>query len=154
MTTPDIIRAHRHSRNHREELRASEQCGCFYCAAIFHPDEIAAWTTASAALCPNCGVDSVIGSESGYPITPEFLDAMCTHWFSTADEWTDPPPAIGVPPARDDTICEHYSPERCGCMCEGDDNMIVHHADGTSVPASQSLLGLVLGTAPKPKKPE
>ena len=40
MATPDIIRAHRHSIRHREEVLASERCGCFYCCAVFPPWEI------------------------------------------------------------------------------------------------------------------
>jgi hypothetical protein len=86
MVTPDIIRAHRHSSRHREEVLASEQCGCFYCCTIFRPSEIEDWTdewegVGQTALCPRCGIDSVIGSESGYPVTPEFLAAMKAHWF-------------------------------------------------------------------------
>lgn len=33
------------------------------------------------AICPSCGIDSVIGSASSYPITPEFLTAMQKFWF-------------------------------------------------------------------------
>jgi hypothetical protein len=87
MTTPDTIRAHRHCHNHQEELQASEQCGCFCCQKIFHPDEITEWVNpgGSTALCPHCGIDAVIGSESGYPITTEFLTAMGEHWFSESN---------------------------------------------------------------------
>lgn len=86
MATPDIIRAHRHSIRHRNEVLASSLCGCFYCGAIFPPSEISDWTDAwegagQTALCPRCGIDSVIGSESGYPVTSEFLAAMQAHWF-------------------------------------------------------------------------
>ncbi len=86
MTTPDHIRAHRHSSRHRKEVLASKQCGCFYCLAIFPPSEFDEWIDewegeGQTALCPRCGIDSVIGSESGYPITPEFLKAMKDHWF-------------------------------------------------------------------------
>lgn len=86
MSTPDHIRAHRHSIYHREELLASEQCGCFYCCAIFPPSHIREWTdcwesVGQTALCPECGIDSVIGSESGYPITREFLMEMRAYWF-------------------------------------------------------------------------
>ena len=86
MTTPIIIRAHRHSIRHRVEVTASERCGCFCCEAIFPPVEIVEWTdewegVGQTALCPRCGIDSVIGSESGYPVTPGFLAAMKAHWF-------------------------------------------------------------------------
>lgn len=33
------------------------------------------------ASCPYCGIDAVIGDASGYPLTPEFLDAMRGQWF-------------------------------------------------------------------------
>ena len=86
MTTPDILRAHRHSSRHRAEVFASAACGCFYCGATFPPAAIAEWVDeweeiGQTALCPQCGIDSVIGSESGYPLTPEFLAAMHQHWF-------------------------------------------------------------------------
>jgi hypothetical protein len=74
-------------------LLASDLCGCFYCLEIFDPDEIMDWieegpgkTTditdnGQTALCPKCGIDSVIGSASGYPITSEFLQRMKDYWF-------------------------------------------------------------------------
>jgi hypothetical protein len=34
-----------------------------------------------SAICPKCGIDSVIGSSSGYPITIEFLSRMKERWF-------------------------------------------------------------------------
>ena len=87
MSTPDHIRAHRHSIHHRQEILASQQCGCFYCGAIFSPEQIQRWTDefegiGDTAICPHCGIDSVIGSESGYPVTPVFLTKMQQHWFS------------------------------------------------------------------------
>jgi hypothetical protein len=33
------------------------------------------------AMCPDCGIDSVIGSRSGYPITIDFLKRMHGRWF-------------------------------------------------------------------------
>ena len=86
MVTPDYIRAHRHCSHHREEVLASQQCGCFYCCSIFAPSEIETWIdvwegVGQTAMCPYCGIDAVIGSESGYPITPEFLNQMKSYWF-------------------------------------------------------------------------
>lgn len=82
----DIVLAHQHSVSHREEVLVSEQCGCFYCCAIFRPSEITDWSDDIAdggqtALCPRCWMSTVIGSKSGYPLTTEFLAAMRTHWF-------------------------------------------------------------------------
>ena len=87
MTTPDHIRAHRHSCRHLAEIEASALCGCFYCLTIFGPADITVWVekdfqkVGQTALCPRCGIDSVIGSESGYPITVDFLSMMKNYWF-------------------------------------------------------------------------
>ena len=88
----DIIAAHTHCSRHRDEILRSEACGCFYCLAVFAPTEIDVWIQErpadedipapdDTALCPRCGIDSVIGTSSGYPITPEFLTRMKEHWF-------------------------------------------------------------------------
>ncbi len=80
--TDDIVAAHNHSIEHREEIVASEVCGCFYCMSVFRPEEITEWTDdGKTAICPRCSIDSVIGSKSGYPIAPEFLRSMHKHWF-------------------------------------------------------------------------
>ena len=77
-----IKEAHKHSSLHRNELRDSELCGCFYCTDIFDYKNIQDWVDGNdTALCPTCGIDSVIGSASGYPANKEFLEAMKKHWF-------------------------------------------------------------------------
>lgn len=87
--------AHAHSANHRYELEASALCGCFYCLSTYAPAAIDEWIdepadapegseseTGATALCPRCGIDSVIGSASGFPIATEFLRDMRSRWFS------------------------------------------------------------------------
>lgn len=87
MADPDYIRAHKHSSQHRDELLRSDVCGCFYCLEIYSPVEIDVWVDedendiGQCALCAKCGIDSVIGSASGYPINKEFLRKMQLHWF-------------------------------------------------------------------------
>lgn len=75
--------AHRRSTHHRKELEQSEVCGCFYCLATFVAREVEEWIDDDGtALCPRCGVDSVLGSASGYPAgDPQFLEAMHARWF-------------------------------------------------------------------------
>jgi hypothetical protein len=86
----ELIEAHKHSALHESEIKGSELCGCFYCLAEFQPATIVDWIddrdviegrTGSTALCPICGIDSVIGSASGYPIDKGFLMAMKRRWF-------------------------------------------------------------------------
>jgi hypothetical protein len=78
----DHISAHEWSSYHRETFKGSSVCGCFYCLEVFSPGEIEHWTDDDdTALCPKCGIDSVIGSASGYPIEREFLRKMHDRWF-------------------------------------------------------------------------
>ncbi|MBV9071019.1 MAG: cytoplasmic protein [Acidobacteria bacterium] len=81
--------AHKHSSNHRQEVVASTLCGCFYCCRTFDPADICEWVDPSdddvevgtTALCPFCGIDSVIGDRSGFVPAPEFLQQLNRHWF-------------------------------------------------------------------------
>ena len=80
--------AHRHCSTHEDEIAASSVCGCFYCLGTYAPAEITEWLDdrirgldGRTALCPRCGIDSVIGSASTYPITEAFLGAMRRRWF-------------------------------------------------------------------------
>jgi hypothetical protein len=82
-----IQKAHEHSSNHRREIEGSDVCGCFYCCSTFRPSEITEWVDENTegigqcALCPHCGIDSVIGSLSGFPIDEAFLSEMKRYWF-------------------------------------------------------------------------
>ena len=82
-TEKQLLAAHRHCMNNRAELGASDLCGCFFCRQLYRPQTIVKWVDrdGNTALCPFCGIDSVIGSASGYPMTPEFLSAMYDRWF-------------------------------------------------------------------------
>lgn len=83
MNQEDIIKAHKFSSNHKQELLNDKKCGCFFCLKIFNPQEIKEWIAdnSGTAICPYCGIDSIIGESSGYPITLEFLEAMNNYWF-------------------------------------------------------------------------
>lgn len=76
--------AHKHSLSNRDALRKSVLCGCFYCLKRFPPTEIREWIhdkEGQTALCPFCGIDSVIGDASGYGIETAFLEDMKKYWF-------------------------------------------------------------------------
>jgi hypothetical protein len=78
----NVSAAHDHSFRHRVEILASEICGWFHCRGTFTPAEIGEWTDDDqTALCPKCGIDSVIGSAAGFPLTQGFLDEMHEYWF-------------------------------------------------------------------------
>ena len=83
----DIREAHHHSAKQRLEIKASTTCGCFYCCSIFEPAKIEDWVdenesgVGQTALCPSCGIDSVLGDKSDISIDPEFLKKMKHYWF-------------------------------------------------------------------------
>lgn len=59
----------------KNKLLQSKYCGCFHCIEIFEPGQIERWNK-SAAVCPHCGIEAVIGDSTGYTITKEFLKMM------------------------------------------------------------------------------
>jgi hypothetical protein len=83
----DIIEAHAKCTRHRAEVLKAERCGCFYCCAQFAPAEITDWVdpasddmqAGTTALCPKCGIDSVIPMDAG--VDSEFLRRMKGYWF-------------------------------------------------------------------------
>lgn len=83
-TNIDYIQAHKFASNHNKELIKNKYCGCFYCLTVFETKEITFWINDKydkTAVCPYCGIDSIIGEYSGYPITFEFLSKMKKYWF-------------------------------------------------------------------------
>src|SRR5215470_5782451 len=96
----DLRRAHGHSIRHFGELRRSGLCGCFGCLDVFEFKHVREWTDGGlTALCPSCGIDSVIGDASGFPITEEFLAAMEARWFGLRGRAER---SAAPDPARDD----------------------------------------------------
>jgi hypothetical protein len=77
---------HAHSYMNREEITRSSKCGCFYCMAIFTPSDITEWWDSPTepnndedgrtAVCPRCGIDSVVGSASEFTLTTDNLKLM------------------------------------------------------------------------------
>lgn len=75
--------AHKHCFKNSPAIWDPEVCGCFYCKNTFSSKEIDEfWDDEQTAVCPLCGIDSVIYSSSGLPIQdPNFLAAMHERWF-------------------------------------------------------------------------
>ena len=77
-----LKKAHKACFQNRTILTQSKKCACFFCNNIFPFAEIENWCDDNTtALCPCCGVDSVIGDAAGYPLIPDFILAMHRYWF-------------------------------------------------------------------------
>lgn len=62
-----------------DQLLSSDLFGCFYCQSVFDGEELnyqGGWPE-----CPRCGIDYVIGSDSGLPIERRFLAAVKAYWL-------------------------------------------------------------------------
>lgn len=77
----DILAAHKHCSRNRASLAQSDLAGCCYCCRMFPPAGICEWDD-QTAMCPYCGIDSVVPSAAQFPMTAEFLQQMAGHWFS------------------------------------------------------------------------
>jgi hypothetical protein len=82
MMENELISANKHTAWNRVEVLRSATCGCIHCLAFFETSEIKNWIdTGQTAVCPMCGIDSVIGSASGLDLSHAFLTAMRDRWF-------------------------------------------------------------------------
>lgn len=91
----DLRSIHQFSTRNRVLLAQSEFAGCFYCGTRFAPTEITEWIDLPAgddsdderlergvtALCPYCGIDSVLPTAAPITWDNQLLKDMHAHWF-------------------------------------------------------------------------
>ena len=83
MRPDDLRAAHAYSLNNMPALAKDRSCGCFHCLKVFDPREITEYVEdrTGSAICPYCGIDSILGESAGFPLTEDFLKAMRRYWF-------------------------------------------------------------------------
>jgi len=82
---------HRHCAAHRHLVERANICGCFHCTAVFPAAEIDIWCddpdgglTGTTAICPRCGIDSVLPDNiPGVELSPSLLSEMRHYWFDS-----------------------------------------------------------------------
>ncbi len=88
-TVYDLKKIHYECGWHEEAIKVSKLCGCFGCRRIFLSSEIEEWIDESkdcprgpgrTAVCPKCGIDTVLPESKQYEITAELLCAMNKEW--------------------------------------------------------------------------
>lgn len=80
LSADDII-LHRKSFKNADTVKQSTKCGCYYCCRIFDASEIKEWwDDGKTAVCPYCGIDSVI-QDANTEITPAMLKKMNETFF-------------------------------------------------------------------------
>lgn len=91
MTKSELVAsASKLAMENQAALMAAPRCGCYHCTLVFQPSDINEWVSDAGgrtALCPRCGVDSVIPeTEATGPLTEEVLQAARNAWFSATKE--------------------------------------------------------------------
>lgn len=90
----DILAAHKCSKHNYKKINKSILIRCFYCFRTFDSAKfIVEWcdcdvnengdlipVETSTAVC-ECGVDSLICQEDGFPLTDDFMKEMHAYWF-------------------------------------------------------------------------
>jgi len=56
-----------------------DQCGCYFCIEVFETKDITEWADGGeTALCPKCGIDSLLPNETDIG----YLGYLCEKWFT------------------------------------------------------------------------
>lgn len=75
--------AHSRSLRNQKVIQSSELCGCFCCLSTYPSKEVTEFVRVDeTAICPRCGVDAVLGDQSGCSLTQSFLREMQVRWFN------------------------------------------------------------------------
>jgi NAD-dependent SIR2 family protein deacetylase len=78
----EIKEASKYSNYNMSELGKSNKAGCYHCKSIFKTSEISETTDdGKTAMCPKCGVDSVLSESSPFKLDKQTLTELNKYWF-------------------------------------------------------------------------
>lgn len=82
MNIEKLIKLHKYAIHNRKGIEKTDTCGCFHCKNIFYSGNITEWTDdGKTAICPYCGVDSIIYNKKDYIITSNDLEDLNRYYF-------------------------------------------------------------------------
>lgn len=82
MTKEEMKRIHSHTMRNRTEIDASQTCGCISCCGIYPASEVVDYIDGGeTALCPECGIDAVIGDGTGISLDLLTLNELNKEFF-------------------------------------------------------------------------
>jgi len=78
----EIKEASKYSIYNMPELEKSNKAGCYHCMSTFEPSEISETTDdGKTAMCPKCGIDSVLPESSPFKLDIQTLTELNKYWF-------------------------------------------------------------------------
>lgn len=82
MTKEKIQEAIKYATSNKQSIQKSEKAACYYCLKTYNSSEVLEFIEPEGtALCPKCGIDSVLPSNSPYELLPEVLKELHKYWF-------------------------------------------------------------------------
>jgi len=94
----ELDKIHAHASNNEIEIVKSDNCGCFFCRQVYSARKIQDWINDErgiSAICPECGMDAVVGDASGVALEKPLLKAMNLAYYGK-DYMTSNPDAAKV----------------------------------------------------------
>lgn len=77
-----LERLHAYSSHNRKFIAISNKCYCFYCTKSMHRSEITEYVDdGQTALCPHCGIDSVLPDGIDEVVDENVVSEMHGYWF-------------------------------------------------------------------------
>jgi hypothetical protein len=126
LSSSELEAAHELTSEQRDVVLASVECGCFHCGAKFSPAEIKEWwDKGTCAVCPKCGIDSVIGDKQ-HDLGGDFLAEMEHYWFHRVwHHGIDGTPQMvgGAPMVRGEALCKGTGAFAARSDCKFKDNI-------------------------------
>ena len=98
-----LLRYKKHAEDNEIEIVQSKKCGCYFCRQVYDARNVQEWIDDErgvTALCPECGMDAVIGDASGVEISKPLMKEMNLAFYG--EEFMDENPEA----AR--TYCGRY----------------------------------------------
>ncbi|MDO5978945.1 cytoplasmic protein [Flavivirga spongiicola] len=78
----EIKRASKYSIYNMSELEKTNKAGCYHCKSTFDTSEILETTDdGKTAMCPKCGIDSVLPDSSPFKLDKKTLTKLNNYWF-------------------------------------------------------------------------
>lgn len=77
-----LKRLHTYSAHNRSRIAVAGKCYCFYCKAVLDSSEITDYADhGQTAICPKCGIDSIIPDSIDEPIDTKTVAELNQYWF-------------------------------------------------------------------------
>lgn len=88
---------YKHTKNNEIEIFQSKKCGCLFCTSIFDARKVNEWSgdgKNASAICPHCGMNTLIGDKSGHQIDKSTILNASNFIFHNPEEIFDNHPEL------------------------------------------------------------